>query len=285
MSDTDPGAAPNLTEAGDDAEAEAPAIRREAGGRFARGHSANPAGRPPGSIDAATRIIAELLNQDAEQIGRTLIEGAKWGKPVSLKLVVDPIIAQLKKHRPAFGLPPVREPDDVPVAIAAIAEAVAAGLFTAEEAASWAQMLESHARALGIAERIRADRQKEDVAAIGLRSDLRHVVQFAFHVLDCRHIAEPVDTDMARLCKPIETLGDHALTELLMIPDTPELLRGDRAYVAQHPFGADRVRHPLVEAMRPFGEEFLEYFDSDADDIDRRLDALYDTKVGAPEKP
>src|SRR5438094_784771 len=118
MSDIDTGPEQNTPEAGDAAEGrppeQEPPIRRGVRGHFQKGHSANPAGRPPGSVSEATRIMAAMLNDEAEAVGRTLIEGAKWGKPGSLKLVMDPILAPLKKHRPAFALPPVREPEDVP---------------------------------------------------------------------------------------------------------------------------------------------------------------------------
>ena len=274
MSDTDTGLDKHTPEAGDEAGGQ-PTIRRVERGRFEKGHSANPAGRPPGSVGEATRIMAEMLNGEIEEVGRTLIAGAKWGKPASLKLVMDPILAPLKKHRPAFALPPVREPEDVPAASAAIADAVAAGLLAPDEAAAFAQALEAQVRSLAVAERIRADQRREEAAAIGLRTDLRNVVHFGYHVGDCRRIAEAVEPGIVRLCKPIEELGYHALAELLMIPDTPELIRADRAWVAQHPFGADRVRHPLVEALKPFGEAFMEYFDREADDIDRRLEAAW----------
>lgn len=274
MSDTDTGPDQNTPKAGDAAEGQ-PTIRRSEGGRFEKGHSANPAGRPPGSVAEATRIMAEMLNGEIEEVGRTLIAGAKWGKPASLKLVMDPILAPLKKHRPAFALPPVREPEDVPAASAAIADAVAAGLLAPDEVAAFAQALEAQARSLAVAERIRADRRREETAAIGLRTDLRDVAHFAYHVGDCRRIAERVEPDIAPLCQPIEKLGYYAICELLMIPDTPELIRADRAWVAQHPFGADRVRHPLVEALKPFGEAFMEFLDREADYIDRRLDAAW----------
>jgi hypothetical protein len=195
-------------------------IRREKRGHFAKGYSANPAGRPPGSLNEATRAAAALLNGEAAGLTRIAIDLAKADQPLPLKLCLDPILAPLKKQPAAFALPPVAGPDDLPAACAAVSEAAAAGLLTPAEAASLAQMLEAQARTLVIGDRLRADRLIEQKEEVSLRFDLGAAVVVACRVCEIRLEAQKVDDTIAELCLPIESLGDDALRALRRIPYT-----------------------------------------------------------------
>ena len=48
--------------------------RRDWQGRYETGHSGNPAGRPRGALNRATRIAAELLDGEAEALWRAEID-------------------------------------------------------------------------------------------------------------------------------------------------------------------------------------------------------------------
>src|SRR2546423_7060781 len=84
-------------------------IRRDRGGRFEQGASANPAGRPRGIMNEATRIAAMLLTERAPDVVTTAIDMAVVGKDVPLKLCPDKIIASPKDQPPPLPLPPVGE--------------------------------------------------------------------------------------------------------------------------------------------------------------------------------
>jgi hypothetical protein len=260
-----------------DTDTRQPQHRRGPRGRFAKGQSGNPAGRPAGILNEATRIMATMLSGEIEQLGRTVIDLARIGKPVPLKLAMEPILAPLKRRPVAFALPSVRGPDDLPDACAAISEAAGTGLITPEEAAALAQMLEAQARTLAIGDRLRADRLVEQKEEVGLRFDLGAAVVIAARVCEIRLEAQKVDKDIAALCLPLESLGDDALSALRAIPYTREMLDADRVFLGRYPLQPERLRHEIIPAMGELLPSLLDYLDRDGDRIDRELDRHYET--------
>ena len=67
-------------------------------GRWAKGTSGNPSGRPPGSRNKATLIIEQLLEDESEQLARKLINLAKEGDISALRLCMDRL-APVPKER------------------------------------------------------------------------------------------------------------------------------------------------------------------------------------------
>ena len=61
-------------------------------GRFEKGRSGNPAGKPPGARNRATLAAEKLLDGEAEALTRKAIERAKEGDGVALKMCLDRII-------------------------------------------------------------------------------------------------------------------------------------------------------------------------------------------------
>ena len=57
-------------------------------GRFEKGRSGNPAGKPPGARNRATLAAEALLDGEAEALTRKAIERAKEGDSVALRLVL-----------------------------------------------------------------------------------------------------------------------------------------------------------------------------------------------------
>jgi hypothetical protein len=55
-------------------------------GRWARGTSGNPAGRPPGSRNKATLLAEQLLEGEAEGLTRTVVALAKKGNSAALRI-------------------------------------------------------------------------------------------------------------------------------------------------------------------------------------------------------
>ena len=72
-------------------------------GRFQKGQSGNPNGRPPGSRNKTTLAVDALLDGEAETLTRKAIELAKTGDVTALRLCLDRI-APVRKDRLAGGL-------------------------------------------------------------------------------------------------------------------------------------------------------------------------------------
>ena len=61
---------------------------RESNGQFANGNSANPAGRPKGSKNKATRLREELLGpilpEAVKKLREAVLEGEKWAVEMAI---------------------------------------------------------------------------------------------------------------------------------------------------------------------------------------------------------
>jgi hypothetical protein len=125
---------------------------RKQGGRFQKGKSGNPGGRPPGSRNKATLAVDALLDGEAETLTRKAIEKAKDGDMAALRLCLDRI-APVRKDRPVtFSLPPIAGAADAVKASAALMAAVSAGEITPSEAAEIGRLLETYVRTLEVTE-------------------------------------------------------------------------------------------------------------------------------------
>src|SRR6266702_4716507 len=67
--------------------------RRGRGRPFQKGQSGNPAGRPRGSTNRATRAAELLLDGEATALTRKAIELALAGDPTALRLCLDRTVA------------------------------------------------------------------------------------------------------------------------------------------------------------------------------------------------
>ena len=77
-------------------------------GRFPKGSSGNPSGRPPGSRNRASLIIESMLEGEAEALGRTAIRLAVEGNPAALKLCLERIVPARTERAVAL---PFRHPN------------------------------------------------------------------------------------------------------------------------------------------------------------------------------
>ena len=122
------------------------------GGRFEKGRSGNPRGRPLGSRNSATLVAEALLEGEAEKLTRKCIELAMDGDTVALRLCLERIYPARKDRPVTFPLPPITSPRDAADIAAAVAEAVAAGQLTPSEAAEFGKVIESYVKAYQTAE-------------------------------------------------------------------------------------------------------------------------------------
>ncbi|HEV8679232.1 MAG TPA: DUF5681 domain-containing protein [Stellaceae bacterium] len=113
---------------------------RDGRGRFAKGCSGNPAGRPRGIPNPAARA-ALLLEGEAEALVRKAVDLALAGDAAALRLCLDRVLGPRRGRPTPFDLPAIDSALDLPAALAAIVAAAADGTLTAEEALALAQAL------------------------------------------------------------------------------------------------------------------------------------------------
>ena len=99
---------------------------RDRGGRFAKGRSGNPAGRPRGCRDHVNRAARLLLAGEGEALTRKAVELALAGDPAALRLCLERIVGPYRERAVEFTMPPIRNAADLAGAMAAIADAAAA---------------------------------------------------------------------------------------------------------------------------------------------------------------
>lgn len=123
-------------------------LRRDPKGRFIRGHSGNPVGRPAGIRNRATLAAEAMLDGEAAALTRKALDMALDGDPTALRLCLDRVVAPRRERAVAFTMPAIRDAGDLARAMAALAGAAAAGAITPGEAAQLAQVVETYIRAV-----------------------------------------------------------------------------------------------------------------------------------------
>jgi hypothetical protein len=138
----------------------------ERGRPFQKGQSGNPAGRPRGSVNRATRAAAMLFDGEAEALSRKAIELALSGDAAALRLCLDRTIAPRRERPVEVALPPIDSAADLLGAIKAVAAAVGRGAITASEGVALSQMIETFLRTIDASDfEMRLQRLEERDAA------------------------------------------------------------------------------------------------------------------------
>lgn len=123
-------------------------VRRDGAGRFVKGGSGNPAGRPPGLRNAASLAAERLLDGEAEALTRKAVELALAGDGRALRLCLERLVAPRREQPLPIALPPLRDPADLATIMASVAAALARGELSAGEAGSLARVVETFMRAI-----------------------------------------------------------------------------------------------------------------------------------------
>ena len=117
-------------------------------GRFVKGQSGNPAGKPVGCRNHASRLAEGVLDGGAERLTRRALELALDGDPTAMRLCLERIIAPRRARPMQFDLPPIADPADITAAMAAVTAAVVRGEITAAEGAEVAKVIDTYVRAI-----------------------------------------------------------------------------------------------------------------------------------------
>jgi len=93
--------------------------------KFKPGQSGNLNGRAKGALNKATLATQALLDGEAEALTRKVVELAKDGNPVALRLCLERLLPPCRDRPINIALPKVEEVRDLPKALGAILYQVA----------------------------------------------------------------------------------------------------------------------------------------------------------------
>jgi Family of unknown function (DUF5681) len=117
-------------------------------GRFQKGQSGNPSGRPSGARHRTTMALEAMLETDAKAITGKAVELALTGDITAIRLCMDRLLPVRRDRHVSFALPKLETPADALQAVSAVAEAVAEGELTPMEAAELSRVVDGFSRAL-----------------------------------------------------------------------------------------------------------------------------------------
>src|SRR5471032_1884779 len=100
---------------------------RKQDGRFQRGVSGNPTGKPSGARHKTTIIAEKLMQADAAEVIRTVIQKAKDGDMVAARIVVDRICPIRRGAPVSIELPSIKTAEGVADAMNALLSEMADG--------------------------------------------------------------------------------------------------------------------------------------------------------------
>lgn len=131
-------------------------------GRFRKGQSGNPAGKPKGARHKTTLAMEALLDGEAEKLTRMAIDTALAGDTVALRLCLDRVLPPRKDRPISFALPKIESAADAVSAVAAILRAVADGEVTPGEGGEAARLIETFLKTVETADLDERLRRLED---------------------------------------------------------------------------------------------------------------------------
>jgi len=108
-------------------------------------------GKPPGALNRATRLAAELLDNEGEALTRKAVELALAGDIGALRLCLERIYPA-RRARVQIDLPKVETAADLPKAMSAVLAAMAAGEIAPEEGSAIASSISAQCRVLELCE-------------------------------------------------------------------------------------------------------------------------------------
>jgi hypothetical protein len=117
-------------------------------GKFRKGRSGNPLGRPKGIRNKATLLAEALLEDEIEGICRKAIEEAKRGNIQAIKLVLDRILPPKKEASIFIDLPPMKVSSDILEAIHRVTQAVSRGELSPTEGDCLTRIIERQAKVI-----------------------------------------------------------------------------------------------------------------------------------------
>jgi hypothetical protein len=129
-------------------------------GRFKKGVSGNPKGRPPGSRNKATLAMLEFLEGEGPSLMCRAVELAQAGNMVALKLCLERLLPPQKERPVVVDLPAIKSPEDVQAAYNKLFEAIAEGIISPAEAKLLSGLIDKQGE---VVERAAMEQRLEDL--------------------------------------------------------------------------------------------------------------------------
>src|SRR5262245_42309496 len=126
--------------------------RKQSGRPWPKGVSGNPAGRPTGARNHATRLAEELFEGQSEGVCNAVIKKALKGDMIAARIVVERLCPPRRDRPITFELPTIEGARDLSKAAIALLQSVAGGNTTPEEGASVMRLIEGTGKAIELAE-------------------------------------------------------------------------------------------------------------------------------------
>lgn len=125
-----------------------PVNRASIQGRFKKGQSGNPAGKPKGARHKTTLAVQALLDGEAEALTRKAVDLALAGDIAALRLCLERIAPARKDTPVSIDLPEIASTLSASEAIAAVLYAVAKGNITPSEGSEIAKLVDCYIRTI-----------------------------------------------------------------------------------------------------------------------------------------
>lgn len=119
-------------------------------GRWRKGQSGNPMGKPQGSRHKATLAAEALLDGEAEALTRKAVEMALAGDATAMRLCLERILPPRKERPVALNMPPIKTARDLIPVTSALVEAVGSGELTPGEGADLSRLIANIAQAIEV---------------------------------------------------------------------------------------------------------------------------------------
>jgi hypothetical protein len=122
------------------ASSNSPVVARR-NGRWVKGVSGNPAGRPDGALTKKNLHVRQLLEVNAEAVIATVVQAALGGDMQACKMILDRI-APVPRDRPiTVALPEIGDAETAMAALTTIVSAVSGGQVSPLEGESLSRLL------------------------------------------------------------------------------------------------------------------------------------------------
>ena len=125
---------------------------KQARGRFAKGVSGNPAGKPKETRHKITQAAEVLLDAQADALTHKAVAMALGGDPQAMRMCLDRILPPRKTRPIKFDMPAVETTSDLVAALGSVIAAVATGKLTPDEGSAVAGLIETKRKAIEVSE-------------------------------------------------------------------------------------------------------------------------------------
>ena len=117
-------------------------------GKFKKGASGNPAGKPKGVKHKATTMALLLMESEAEAVIKTVIDAAIGGDMTAAGIIISRLVSPAKDRPVDISLPQIKTTDDLQQFTAALLDAVSSGRIQPSEAEKISKIASAHREAI-----------------------------------------------------------------------------------------------------------------------------------------